>query len=300
MRLLWIQPGAIGDFIVSLPGIAWVRQKFKPEWFEVWAERVNVPLVQASVYANRAVALADTGIDRYPQGEPLFKRLQEFDRVLSWSEAGAAAVSQRHANSCFMQALPAGTSFHVLDFKKAQLQNLFGSALTGFPPHPRIHWTAEDIQFAKAFLPNNQSHPIAVIHPGASGKRKCWSAANFAAMAVRLAEQKGMGILMAEGPLDASACDEVSHLMAASLVKAEPQRLRLNNLRQLSAVLGRCALYVGNDSGITHLAAASGTSTLAIFTATNPKVWAPRGPVVRVCVNPTVDEAWARLSGPID
>jgi ADP-heptose:LPS heptosyltransferase len=257
-------------------------------------------LAQASLYANHAVALADTGIDRYPQPEPLFKRLQEFDRVLSWSEASAAAVSQGHANSCFMQALPAGTSLHVLDFKRAQLEKLVGSVLTGFPPHPRIHWTAEDIQFAKGLLTNNQSQPIAVIHPGASGKRKRWSAANFAAMAVRLAEQKGMRILLAEGPLDGSACDEVANLLAASSVKDEPPRLRLGNLRQLSAVLGQCALYVGNDSGITHLAAASGTSTLAIFTATNPKVWAPRGPMVRVCVNPTVDEAWARLSGPID
>src|SRR5262245_24365066 len=169
MRLLWIQPGAIGDFIVSLPGMAWVREEFKPEWFEVWAERVNVPLAQASVYANHTVALADTGIDRYPLPELLFKRLQEFDRVLSWSRAGAAAVSQRHANSCFMQALPAGTSVHVLDFRRAQLEGLFRSSLTGFPAHPRIHWTAEDIQFAEGLLTNNQSQPIAVIHPGASG-----------------------------------------------------------------------------------------------------------------------------------
>jgi ADP-heptose:LPS heptosyltransferase len=41
-------------------------------------------------------------------------------------------------------------------------------------------------------------------------------------------------------------------------------------------------MYIGNDSGITHLAAAVGTPVLALFGPTNPEVWAPRGPHVRV------------------
>jgi heptosyltransferase-3 len=296
MRLLWIQPGAIGDFIVSLPGMAWVKQKLKPEWFEVWAERVNVPLVQAPAYADHAVALADTGIDRYPQAEAFFKRLKEFDQVLSWWGTGAAAVTQRHPKSYFLRALPPDTSSHVLDFKRSQLATLFGPNLTDFPPHPKIHWTPEDTQFANEFLATHHNQRVAVIHAGASGERKRWPAANFAALAVRLAEQKGMRIFLAEGPLDGSVCDEVANLVAACRVKPELQRLRLDNLRRLSAVLGLCALYVGNDSGIAHLAAASGTSTLAIFVASDPKLWGPRGLRVRVCVNPTVDEAWARLT----
>ena len=44
--------------------------------------------------------------------------------------------------------------------------------------------------------------------------------------------------------------------------------------------LAAAGLYVGNDSGITHLAAASGCKTVAVFGPTDPKVWAPRGPNV--------------------
>ncbi len=46
--------------------------------------------------------------------------------------------------------------------------------------------------------------------------------------------------------------------------------------------LARASLYIGNDSGITHLAAAVGTPVLAMFGPTDPAVWAPRGPNVRV------------------
>jgi len=53
-------------------------------------------------------------------------------------------------------------------------------------------------------------------------------------------------------------------------------------LARLGRTLARARLYIGNDSGITHLAAAAGCPTLAIFGPTNPAVWAPRGANVRV------------------
>jgi ADP-heptose:LPS heptosyltransferase len=47
-------------------------------------------------------------------------------------------------------------------------------------------------------------------------------------------------------------------------------------------MLARCAAFIGNDSGITHLAAAVGAPTLAVFGPTDPALWAPRGKAVRV------------------
>jgi ADP-heptose:LPS heptosyltransferase len=54
--------------------------------------------------------------------------------------------------------------------------------------------------------------------------------------------------------------------------------------------LSGAALYLGNDSGITHLAAACGVRTMAIFRASDPRVWAPRGTGVRVLVRPEATE----------
>jgi len=58
--------------------------------------------------------------------------------------------------------------------------------------------------------------------------------------------------------------------------------VRIDDLYELACWLARARLYIGNDSGATHLAAAMGTPVLALFGPSNPDVWAPRGPHVRV------------------
>jgi ADP-heptose:LPS heptosyltransferase len=58
--------------------------------------------------------------------------------------------------------------------------------------------------------------------------------------------------------------------------------VRMDNLYELACWLKTARLYIGNDSGITHLAAAAGMPVVAIFGPTDPAVWAPRGERVRV------------------
>ena len=58
--------------------------------------------------------------------------------------------------------------------------------------------------------------------------------------------------------------------------------VQMDDLYDLACWLARARLSVGNDSGITHLAAAVGTPVLALFGPTDPEIWAPRGPNVRV------------------
>jgi heptosyltransferase III len=59
-------------------------------------------------------------------------------------------------------------------------------------------------------------------------------------------------------------------------------RARSLPLRTLAATLARASVYVGNDSGVTHLAAAAGTPAVAIFGPTDPAQWSPLGRAVRV------------------
>lgn len=99
----------------------------------------------------------------------------------------------------------------------------------------------------------------AVIHPYSGSARKNWPIEKFQQVAERLSET--MQVEWAEFP-------EGKH--------------RFTDLYELARWIGGAKLYVGNDSGITHLAAAVGTPTVAIFGVTNPKVWAPRGEDVRV------------------
>ncbi|MEP6962262.1 MAG: glycosyltransferase family 9 protein [Acidobacteriota bacterium] len=113
---------------------------------------------------------------------------------------------------------------------------------------------------------------FAVIHPFASSAAKRWPIENFQAVAARL----GMPVRWLAGP------EEV-------LDGAE----RIDDLYELGCWLARARVYIGNDSGISHLAAAAGVPTAALFLSTDPGVWAPRGGHVRVLRQPSVDEVVA-------
>jgi heptosyltransferase-3 len=64
---------------------------------------------------------------------------------------------------------------------------------------------------------------------------------------------------------------------------------RFENLFDLARWLAGAALYIGNDSGITHLAAAVGIPVIALFGPASPDIWAPRGPNVTVLRDATIE-----------
>jgi hypothetical protein len=103
------------------------------------------------------------------------------------------------------------------------------------------------------------------LHPYSGSARKNWPFANFDELRRRLHGE------WVEGP--------------------EPGRRRYDDLGAVARWLAGAACYVGNDSGISHLAAAVGIPVVALFGPTDPNIWSPRGP--QVCVLPltaTVDE----------
>ncbi len=299
MAVLAVQPGAIGDFVLSLPALRWLRQRFGAEGMEIWADRTNLPLVEHPAYAGRARPLAETGFDNYPLPEGTRKALAAFDLVVSWRGANfpelVEAVQGAHPRAYFLaQFPPEGEAVHLIEFRRSQLASLFDAEfgdVQSFPASPEIFLEESDTEFAREYLAEEiaAGRPIAAIHPGASSERKRWAAPDYAALAMLLQRECGARLLLCEGQLDTAAVDEV--LTAAPELRA--RRVRVGNLRCLAAVLGRCDLYVGNDSGITHLAAAAGAPTVAIFQATDPRRWAPRGPRVRLLKRPSREQVAA-------
>jgi heptosyltransferase-3 len=110
------------------------------------------------------------------------------------------------------------------------------------------------------------------IHPGSGSPTKNWPATRFAELA---RSRGGERWLLVRGPADDAAADILELVPGACIARELP-------LRVLAALLARAGAYVGNDSGITHLAAASGAPTIALFGPTDPRLWAPIGPRVEV------------------
>lgn len=278
-----------------LPAIFWLRSHLKPAWLELWVSRVNLQLAQRLSYVDCAVALTDTGIDKYPIAESCLNRMKTFERIISWWGTGNSDFVDRikrvHSPVDFLPALPENSTEHVTEFRRAQLERLFGF-LRGFVSTPTIDWTQEEDQFAHDFLADKAKISRLVIHPGASGESKRWSSKKFANLADRLANNSKTHLILLEGPLDEVTATEVAAAVSDSTLL---DRIKIEDLSRLAAVLNRCDVYVGNDSGITHLAAAVGILTVAIFSNSNPQVWAPRGPQVCLLRRPAVEEVLSSI-----
>jgi hypothetical protein len=121
--------------------------------------------------------------------------------------------------------------------------------------------------------PRNDRGFIA-IHPFSGSPRKNWPLDRYRALSREL-----------ERPVQFCAGPE-EHLEGA---------LRFEDLYRIALWLASAHVYVGNDSGISHLAAAVGTPVVAIFRASDPAVWAPRGPAVIVLQEPDVEEVKAAV-----
>src|SRR5881628_1163072 len=105
----------------------------------------------------------------------------------------------------------------------------------------------------------DDARPVVVVHPGAGSTAKRWPAAAFAEALAPLTARRNLQIVVHEGPADAEPVARV---------------LRGPALPALAGVLARCAAYVGNDSGVSHLAAAVGARAVVLFTPAN-LAWRP-------------------------
>jgi heptosyltransferase-3 len=116
------------------------------------------------------------------------------------------------------------------------------------------------------------------LHPGSGSAAKNWPTAAFGALVERIAP--GERWLLVEGPADAAAARNLERLPGALLARQLPER-------QLGALFSRSGLYVGNDSGVSHLAAAFGAPVVALFGPTDPALWSPVGSRVHALRSPT-------------
>ncbi len=220
----------------------------KAEYTEVWVPSAVVPLIR---FADRVRSIAGTGLDLLglPEVEPprwLLEKLYEFDSIVSWYGANREEFREaiKDYNVQFLPALPgAENREHCADFFSRQV-----GAPAGWSGH--------------SLLPQHDPPGSFIgIHPFSGSPRKNWPLPRFQELAGRLAHP----VQWIAGPEETLA-----------------GAVHIPNLWDLAQWLAGARLFIGNDSGITHLAAATGMPVIAIFGPTDPAIWAPRGPHVQV------------------
>jgi heptosyltransferase-3 len=150
-------------------------------------------------------------------------------------------------------------------------------------PLPVVWFNAEDAAHASSLLPGNR--PVIVLAPTANWAPKIWPADRFVTLFQRLAVPGAVPAIIA-GP------GETEAEMARPVLQALPEAIDLIGnltLPEIAAFLSRSALFVGNDSGLMHLAAASGAPTLGLFGPTNAAEYGPSGERAHAVVGPGAD-----------
>jgi heptosyltransferase-3 len=302
MRILVIRPGALGDVVLTLPALQALSVAY-PQALIEWMGNLAVlrwlpgrSVVHSVSSFDRADLAALFQVAALPSAS-LQEYLESFDLILSYATAPSHAFARNLLRSArgrvlLLDAREPTRHMHMSVYLQQPLHEL-GIVTDG--GDPSLHLTPDDRHEAERWWEAHglQDTPAVAIHPGSGSPAKNWPPERFAALASRLQRQLGAGVLLLSGPADAAAVASVRQCMTVlpsggpgaggpSRPEQEPVLVHDLPLPLLAAILSLCRLYVGNDSGISHLAAALGVPTVAIFGPTDPDLWAPRGRAVRV------------------
>ncbi len=136
-----------------------------------------------------------------------------------------------------------------------------------------IHLTGEEKRFAEEFFSEHvrRNRYIIGCHPGAGKPANRWPAERFAQVAERLGSEMDALILITAGPMDDEPVNRMIKKLKCSFVLVNEK-----SIRRVAAIIDHLSLFITNDTGIMHVAAATGTSVLSLFGPTDPSQWAPR------------------------
>ncbi len=123
------------------------------------------------------------------------------------------------------------------------------------------------------------SEKIIAIHPGSGSEQKCWPRANFLQIAENLVKN-GLQPLFLVGPT------ELEHWEKSEILEFSKKYHTLSNipLSHLAPILSMCDGFLGNDSGMAHLAGSLGIATLTVFGPSKSIHWKPLGTLSRICL----------------
>ncbi len=281
--ILIVRPGAIGDTLLTFPLLRAFKKRDRDVHITFVSNPTVLPLAQKFGLAD---AVFDYG-------------------ALEWSEI----FSQNGIRSAFMQAITRATDRAICwlrdpdDVVQRNLSAIGIADVTVAPGRPieasgmhAVMYLAQTIgmmltkqERSQAFASGSAHDAQGVaIHPGSGGAAKCWPVTHFAAIITALWQYK-IPVLLLAGPADT---ERLSTLMKLIAPPPTPLLLKLvvnTPLIEVAEHLQHCKGYLGNDSGITHLAAMLGLPTIVLFGPSSPTVWRPVGPDVHVLHEPVLE-----------
>ncbi|MFC1461188.1 glycosyltransferase family 9 protein [Verrucomicrobiota bacterium] len=282
-RILMFRGGALGDFILTLPAIRALRNARPRVFIELVGRPDIAELALVSGLIENIVSIDSARIASYfvPHAELSSAdtaHIRSFDVIISCLNDPDNVVQSNliQAGARYVLSIaPQVKSGHAIDHWIKPLRQLGvcgnGREMARLDLPARLRAVGKR-RLAQMGLEGS----VIAIHPGSGSPKKNWPLPGFMSLAAKVEHEKCGQPLFMLGEAD----EPIVH--ALKKAKARFPVLSGCTLLETASILSACAGYVGNDSGITHLAAALGIRTVALFGPTDVDVWAPRGAHVSV------------------
>jgi ADP-heptose:LPS heptosyltransferase len=289
--ILVIHQGALGDFILALPALETLRKNFPHARTIIIGYPRILELVDQRFYADGTISvdrreMVSLFVPGRPLDPSLSQVLDQFDLIVVFGKDEEGMFIGNLKRVCrgsllHINSFPRwGEKIHLSEHLLRQFSQ-YGFFISGL--NPRLYLQESDKDWGKNFwkergLTPEERSKVIVLHPGSGSKKKVWPLDRFVSLARILQDRFGSKILILFGPAEGSEVERVFEGM-------DPQasiQVKGLSLLELASVMNGCRLFIGNDSGISHMASALGIPTIAIFGPTDPRVWSPRGEKVWV------------------
>lgn len=286
--LVWHR-GALGDLLLSGPALEGLAAHYPEARFTLCGFPSRLALLRKNL------RVANIGDSQTSQWTPLFmasaplplslqSALCDIDLAVLCTPQLQPDLAARLQEVGIPSILwiPSFPQHHLLPVAQFQALHLSGWGIEVKQQSFQLNFDAEEETAARQWflsLRTEKSGPVIALAPGSGHRLKNWPLAYYQELAPRLEKELGARLLWILGPAE----EGWQQQLQVNGRQGERQFLDYPSLRLLASRLKLCQLFIGNDSGITHLAAATGGPTVvAIFGPSEARIWAPPGPQVTI------------------
>jgi ADP-heptose:LPS heptosyltransferase len=283
----------VGDFIATWPVLEELRRREPQRRIVILGRPERAALAVAGGLADEAVDFETSGCHRLFAAEAgteaVPAALGDAELIINFLphpvfNANLERLARGRVISTTSFPSPGQTDRPVAQFVYEQVAEKLG-----WPPgaevRPRLRLKPDAVAVERLAARFPRLAEMVAIHPGSGGPTKNWRRAGFEELAGRLVAA-GVPVLWIFGPAETETASPSSAGGFNNRYNSTPSTVLSNEpLVEVARVLAGVRGYVGNDSGITHLAAAVGAAVVAIWGPTERRVWAPQGERVAVAAS---------------
>ncbi len=285
-RILVVKLRSIGDTVLATPSLTALRRFVPNAQIDILLEDWVAPLLSGQPFVDNVIAVGKSSSERLRVALRL--RHQRYDIAFNLHGGTTATfftvastakhrvgVADYQYSFLYNHLLSSSSDFWQTEFTHSAEQQLalLGSAGVPVEDRPKTHLVVDQeaaarIRTARASGMNDEGG-FALLHPASAFATKQWPTANFAKTAEFLAA-KGIQTIAVASKKESIVLEDLKKLSAVPILTFDDL-----TLPEITALAAQAKVFIGNDSGIAHIAAAVGTPSVVVFGSSNRNHWRP-------------------------